>query len=356
MAPNSGSTPGGLTLRDLRSAIIFGALVYLAIRFISLIADLLLVLSVSVLFAVVLDPAVTWLEKHRIPRPLSAGALALLVIAGLVGIGFLVIPPAGRELAALWRQAPDFAERARDWLDSIGAAGYLPKRFDVQTTKELVRPLLSGVSKVTATAAGTVAGLLLVFISAIYILANPKPLAEGFKRSLRPDLRPRAEAAAQRLAAQIRAWSHGILIGMLVIFALTWAGLSVIGIGYAFLFALIAGLLEAVPVLGPVLSAVPPTVVALIENPILAVWVLALFVVIQQFEGNVLIPIVMSRQLSLHPVTVIFAILVMGGLFGIVGIFLATPAAAAAGIVYDELYLKGRTAANDDADATRPED
>ena len=110
----------------------------------------------------------------------------------------------------------------------------------------------------------------------------------------------------------------------------------------AFLFGVIAGLLEIVPVIGPLVAAVPPVIVALLQNPIMAIWVVIVFTGIQQAEGHLIIPLVMSKQLSLHPVTVIFSVLVMGGLFGIIGIFLASPAAFTAGIIYEEILLPKR--------------
>ncbi|MGC8861761.1 MAG: AI-2E family transporter [Armatimonadota bacterium] len=332
-----------ITGRDLRAAILFGALVYLAIRFTSQIADILLILSVSALITAALSPIVSWLHRHRVPRQASAALLALAVIA-IVGLaGYLVIPLATRQGAQLIKQGPGYGKELYRWIQKVGLDEYVPRKFDTASVKEILRPVITGASRATASVAGAVGGALLVFIITIYLLANPAPITEGILRALDPNVRASAKRAGERLTAQVRAWAVGVLIGMFLIFLLTWIALSIIGLEQAFLFAVIAGLLEAVPVLGPILSAVPPTIVALLSsNPVTALWVVIAFVIIQQFEGNVLIPLVMSRQLSLHPVTVIFSVLVMGGLFGIVGIFLAAPAAVAAGIVLDEFYFRPR--------------
>ncbi len=120
---------------------------------------------------------------------------------------------------------------------------------------------------------------------------------------------------------------------------LTWLALFLLGIKQAFLFGVIAGLLEIVPIIGPMSGGVLPTVVALAMSPVLALWVVGAFIVIQQIENHVLIPMVMSRQVRLHPVTVIFWVFVMGGLYGLIGVFLATPAGVTAGVLYEEFYL-----------------
>jgi predicted PurR-regulated permease PerM len=342
----------GLTGRDLRNAILFGALVYLAIRFTSQIADILLILSVSGLITVALSPIATRLQRHRVPRGVSAGLLALAVLGLLALAGYLIVPRAADQLGQLAKQAPGYAQEAYRWIQKVGFDKYLPKKIDTSSLKQIAEPLITGASRATASAAGAIAGSFLVFVITIYLLGNPTPITEGFLHILKPSFRGPAKEAGERLAVQIRAWAIGVLIGMFFIFAVTWIALSIIGMEQAFLFAVIAGLLEAVPVIGPVLSAAPPTLVALLSiHPITALWVIIAFVVIQQLEGHVLIPIVMSRQLSLHPVTVIFAVLVMGALFGIVGIFLAAPAAVAAGIILDEFYLRPRDGAATDAPA-----
>lgn len=336
----------GLTGRDLRAAIIFGALLYLAIQFIRQIVDVLLLFSIIALFVISLNPLVTWLEKHKLPRGLSAGMLALSVIGGLALLLWIILPPLERQIIDLGRQIPKLISQIQPWLAGFekahpSLAQYLPKTSSLgqSTLKEVGSYLVGGVSRIGASAAALVASAFLVFICTIYSLANPRPLAEGFLKAFRPEYRERAKAAGTRLSEQIHAWARGNIIAMASIFALTWIALSIVGLKQAFLFAVIAGLLEAVPIVGPVLSAVPPTLVALAVHPITAVWVIVAFIIIQQFENHILVPMVMSRSLSLHPVTVIFWVLVMGGLFGIVGVFLATPTAATAGILYDELYL-----------------
>ncbi|OFX16348.1 MAG: hypothetical protein A2Z18_10185 [Armatimonadetes bacterium RBG_16_58_9] len=342
-------TGQGLTGRDLRNAILFGALLYLAIRFISQIADILLIFSVTVIIVLLLNPPVSWLARHKVPRQASAAVIAVLAI-GFVALGlYLIIPPASRQIQDLLEAFPKLADGMTAWLRRLATqhpniARFLPRELaiDEKSVSQLAPALLGGASRVTASTLGAIVSILVVFITTIYAVSNPRPLAQGFRKAIGPAHRDRLEAAGARLHNQIRAWAGGIVLAMVFVFALTWIGLLIIGIKQAFLFALIAGLLEAVPIIGPVLSAVPPAVVALATgHPVQVIWIVIVFVIIQQIENHLLVPMIMSHQLSIHPVTIIFAVLVMGGLFGVIGVFLAAPAAVTAGILYDELYLRG---------------
>lgn len=339
-------TEKGLTRRDLAWAIIFAAAVYLAIKFISQIADVILIFSITLLAVTILNPAVTWLQKKRIPRSLSAGLMALLTLSIVGTILYVAIPPAIIQLREFVKELPSVMDSAQTWAAKLlknnpEISALLPAKPNTGLT-EVTRPLIGGLSTFTVSAAGVVTAAFLIFISTIYILAHPEPLISGVLRFAGREYSERVREAGAKLGGQIRSWGLGLAAGMFAIFLLTWIALSIIGIKQAFLFAVIAGVLEAVPVLGPVISAVPPTIVALAQDPIMAVWVIVAFIIIQQLESHILVPMIMSRQLALHPVTVIFFVLVMAGLFGIIGIFLAAPAAATAGIIYDELYLRNR--------------
>lgn len=340
---------GSLTRYDLYRAILFATGIYLALTFIRQIADVLLIFSLTLIVVINLDPAVSWLHRKRIPRQVSAGALAVVTL-GLFGLTmYLIIPPAISQFQELIADLPGYIKNAESWFSHLAArfsivGGMLPRKLDldVNTLKQLGGPLLGGVTRFTQSLVGIVTGTFLIFVSTVYTLANPQPLAVGFLRAIGREYRDRVVHAGHRLSVQIIAWGRGVLIAMFAIFLLSWIALSIIGIKQAFLFAVIAGLFEAVPIIGPIIGAIPPSVVSLLQDPSLTIWVIVSFIVIQQIENHLLIPLLMSHQLSLHPVTIIFSVLVMGGLFGLIGIFLATPAAAAAGIIYEELYLCGR--------------
>jgi predicted PurR-regulated permease PerM len=337
-----------LTGRDIRMGILYAALVFLIIKFIFHVANILLILGVSALLATVLSPIVDFLCKYKVPRQAATGLLVLALLGSLICGWYYVTPPAIQQISELAKRGPQYYQVARQWMQRVGLERYLPENLGHTNLGTLLKPVLTGASRATMSAVGAVGSAFLVFVITVYLLANPRPVIQGIIAFIHPPDRNKVTNAGKRIVAQVKAWAAGILIGMFFIFLVTWIALSIIGLEQAFLFAVIAGLFEAVPVIGPIVSAIPPAVVALFSGePITALWVLLAFAIIQQFEGNVLIPLVMSKQLSLHPVAIILAVLIMGGVFGIVGIFVAAPTAAVAGVLIDEFYLKGRNSTND---------
>lgn len=333
----------GLTFRDLRNAILFAALVYLVLSFIRYIVDVVLIFSITALIVVTLSPIVTWLSKHRIPRWAGTAIVVLVFLGALALLIYFIAPAVTAQLRDLGGQLPTLVASVRDWLAGISQrypflSGLVPE-LDLATIERFTRPLAGGVAQITTGTFTFLGAVVIIFISTIYILANPQPIVDGFLNAVDPRHRPRVLAAADRLSVQIWAWAKGTLVAIIGVFTLTWIALSLIGIEQALLFAVIAGLLEIVPILGPILAAVPPTLVALIISPVTALWVVGAFVVIQQIESHVMVPLIMAHQVRLHPVTVVFWVLVMGGLYGLIGIFLATPTAIVAGVLYDELYI-----------------
>ncbi len=344
-------TNEGLTFRDLRNAILFAAFVFILLYFISHIVDVILVFSITLLVVITFSPIVTWMNKHGIPR--WAGTVALFAcLFGVLGLlVYLLAPSVSRQFAELVRDLPSLLGKLQYYLTRLSArvpgVDVKETKVDLSTLGQLVRPLLGGLAQITTGTLAVLAGIVIVLVTSIYAIINPAPLANGFLNSVSQEHRPRLEAAGQKVAIQVWAWAKGTAFAMFAIFVLTWLALWLLGFKQALLFAVIAGFLELIPVIGPILSAVPPVTVALVNNPILALWVIVVFVAIQQIENHILIPLIMSRQVSLHPVTVIFWVLVMGALFGIIGVFIATPTGIVAGVLYDELYLREYCKRND---------
>jgi len=162
----------------------------------------------------------------------------------------------------------------------------------------------------------------------------------GFVRAMPRAWRRTALRVLVRVSAQLQAWVRATFLMMLVIGVLCGAGLWAIGVQSPLLFGVVAGIGEAIPTIGPILSAIPPFVVTLAVDPAKAIWVLVLFFVVQQLENNLLVPRVMASSLNLHPVSVLFFVVAMGALMGPLGILLATPLCAATKVAYEEVYRR----------------
>jgi predicted PurR-regulated permease PerM len=179
-----------------------------------------------------------------------------------------------------------------------------------------------------------------VFISTIYLVIRPEPWINGFVSLFPAGWRQRTREVLQALYQTVQRWFLGQLAAMTFI-AVFWAiSLSLIGVPFALLIGIFSGLISFIPYLGALISIVIPVLLALMSDPFSVVWVILAFVIIQQIEGNLLQPIIMSRAVDLHPALVVFAILVMGTLFGIVGVFLAVPLVAALQVLVRELWVQ----------------
>ena len=334
--------------RDIRKHIMFGVLfaaaVYLGIRFIAGIVGVLLMFSLVALFVIVLNPFVGWLERRKIPRPVSASLLAIIVLGLLFLGGWLAIPVAVEEMRELVSRLPGYLKRAERLMSARSPTGEAPAlAATASQINEMIYdrlgPIVSRIGSYTMNAAEVIAGGLVVLISTIYILASPRPIAEGLVRFMTPEQAERFASVMQRVSVQMRQWALAMLAGMVAVFILAWLLLGpILHVPFAFVLALIAGLFEIVPTIGPVISAIPPTLLALTVDPTKALWVVVGFIIIQQIEGHLLIPLILGRGVSLHPASVVFAVVVMGWLLGVIGIFLAVPLCAVVKTLVDEFY------------------
>ena len=193
-----------------------------------------------------------------------------------------------------------------------------------------------------------------VFFGVIFTLLNPRPVFGSVFAVIPERHHDQALTVMMSIATFVPRWAGAMLISMftigLLVFLLMW---PILGFADALVLGLIAGLLEAIPYLGPVLSAVPALLLALGKGGMAPVWVLIAYVVIQALESNVIMPMVMSRGMELHPVAVIFAMLLSIVAFGVLGVLIAAPMVAIVGIVHKELYRKNFLPSTTDEDLDR---
>jgi predicted PurR-regulated permease PerM len=325
--------------------VLFTAAVYLAIRFIDAIAEVLVLFSLVFLFTIILSPIVTFLERHKVPRYVAAVLMAFLLICVVGVLIRAVYPILAAQFVDLFNSLPHYIDATENWLAShAGYLGFKPVgqgQIGFTGLSQSVQPILKRVGSYTVSAIGVLASVGIVFISTIYALASPRPILENMLRLFGPGRAERAADILQELSVQMRRWAYSVLAGMAAIFLLPWVALALIlHLPFALLFAAIAGVLEIIPTIGPILSAIPPLLVAISIDPTLALWVIVAFIIIQQIENHIIVPLILGSGVQLHPVSVIFSVTVMAILFGVVGIFLAVPVAVVVKILVTELYIK----------------
>jgi predicted PurR-regulated permease PerM len=305
--------------------------------------EVLLLIYISGLFAIGFSPMVRLIERQRLlpigskrfPRWLAILVLYLFILGTITAIGFLVFPPLIRQAQEFWAAAPVMVERgfenAQQWLISKGilhehlTLRQAVERADVASGSE------KAVGTVFSAVIGVVGGLLGLFtilVLTFYFLVEAGTLRESLLQLFPRAARPRVDAAARDITLKVSAWLGGQLLLGLTIGVTSAIGLWLIGVPFFYVLALISGIGEMIPVVGPVLSAIPAVAVAATVSYNKVLLVILFFVVQQQFENHVLVPKVMERQVGVSAVTVIVALLIGGNLLGIVGAILAVPTAA----------------------------
>jgi predicted PurR-regulated permease PerM len=192
-----------------------------------------------------------------------------------------------------------------------------------------------------------------VLITALYIAINPDPLRLAALRLLPPHLRPTGAAIMARIRGAWMGWLLAMGIDMLVLGGLLYAGLSAIGLSFALGFAVFSAVLTVIPNYGSIISAIPPVLLGLATSPGKAALVLIVYVIVNQIEGNLILPLVMARTVDLHPALVAIGVLVMAQLFGIFGVVLAIPLMSLVMILVDALWVAPQETAFGSVSAAR---
>ena len=310
-----------------------------------LVRGALLLIYVAALVAIGISPVVSRLERRRLrgrrrlPRWFAILEVYLLLIVVLVLLGALVVPPLIDQARAFWTAIPDLLHRAQQWLIERGllARELTFTEAVQQTTNSGGTDAVSAVVGAVSGFVGGVFGLLTILILAFYLLLDSSKLFRTFVSLFPKSERPRVEDACRRVSDQVSAWLAGQIFLAIIIGTTAALGLIALGVPYFYVLALIAGLGEMIPVVGPIVAAIPAVAVALTVSPTTALLVAIFFLIQQQVENHVLVPKVMERQVGVSAGIVIIALLIGGSLLGIVGAILAVPTAAILQVVLQEL-------------------
>jgi predicted PurR-regulated permease PerM len=307
--------------------------------------DALLIIYVSVLLAIGFGPIVHAIEHQqalppaiRLPRWLAILLVYLAIVGALTVVGLLVVPPLIDQAQALWTALPGLLERGQTLLLEYGL---LDRRI---TLEEAVRsaPATGGNAVETVATAmsrvvTSVAAFLTVLILTFYLLIESDSLFAGFARLFPRADRPRVEEVSRKISTKVSAWLNGQMILAGTIGTSAAVGLYLLGVPYFYVLALVAAFGEMIPIVGPVLSAIPAIAVAFSVSPRTALLVAMFFLAQQQLENHILVPKLMQRQVGVSATVVIVSLLVGGAALGIVGALLAVPTAAIIQVVVQEL-------------------
>lgn len=310
-----------------------------------LVREVLLLLYISALLAIGFSPIVRLIERQRLlpigsrrfPRWLAILVLYVVILGTLVGIGFLIFPPLVEQAQALWETKEKMFLRAQGVLIE---RGWMRRPISLEQAVQQAPVSTDTVGTVFGAVRGVVGGIvgfLTIVIVTFYLLVDSWNIHQTFLRLFPKPQRARVDAVTRAITVKVSAWLGGQLVLGVIIGITSGVGLWLIGIPYFYVLAVISAIGELIPVVGPILAAIPAVLVAGTVSYQKALIVVAFFLVQQQIENHVLVPKVMERQVGVSAVVVIVAILIGGRLLGVVGVLLAVPTAAILQVLVTEI-------------------
>lgn len=299
---------------------------------------------VALFFSIFIDP----LQKVGIPRVASA-LLVLLVVAGSFVVLFVFTWPILQDqFSLIRREIPGALRDVDSWFRAQYEAitgevgepdGELSRLLRERLGREAAN-IVAGALPLLNTVVGALFGAFIVVFAGLYLAIDAPRYLTGIVKLVPPEGRPRFESALRAVGDDLRRWLLGTAFNMVMIGVLTTIGLIVLDIPAAFALGLIAGVLEFIPIFGPILSAIPAVAIALIISPADAIWVALLYTAIQQLESNVISPLVMQGVVRIPPALTLLVGALMAVLFGFLGLLLAVPILAATMVLVRRLYVE----------------
>ncbi|KFB10134.1 AI-2E family transporter [Nitratireductor basaltis] len=300
--------------------------------------NLVLLIFSAILVAIVLT-SLTLLLKRWVPVGRTAAFLSVSIFIILLIAAFIMLVGAqlASQLSELWQRLPDLIRPLETWLGLENVEEWLSSRVESMVSQTSFINRIAGFS---SAAAGVIGNILLVLIAGFYFGFHPQLYLGGVLYLFPEYKRNHVHETLRAAATALQLWLAGQLVAMVVVGLLTFAGLWALGLESALALGFIAGVLEFIPFVGPILAAAPGIAIALSQSPEMALWVTGLYILIQQVEGNVLNPLIQQQTVTLPPAVTLFAVLAFGILFGPLGILLATPLAVLCLVTIKQLWMR----------------
>lgn len=317
------------------------AAIALLIWVLSALLDVVLLVFAGALLGLCLHGIGGWLARRtHLPERLWVAAFCLLFLGLAVLTGWLAAPSVANQVDALTEALPRAFEKATEPLDRHRWGRTLLERARHPGEMIVRRETWSNAGGVLFATLGVGGSLVVFLFIGLYTGFDPGSYRRGFLRLIPDHRRERVAEITSSIAHTLQMWMVGKLLSMTVVGIATWIGLALLDIPLALLLALLAALLTFIPNFGPVLSAIPAILLALLQGPTKALWVAGLYIGIQTVESYLFTPLLQRKMVALPPALTIVAQLVMGTVAGGLGVIVATPLTAALLVLVKEAYVK----------------
>lgn len=324
--------------------------VLIMVAFLYLIKDIIMSVLFSLVIASGIDPAATWFQKRKIPRVLAVIIVYLIAFSFLGGMFYLIIPNTFHELTS-------FADKFPTYLEKPFEAGTVDKIFGnlpsfardalgsfLGNIADYVSNFSAGFFGIAFAAVGGAFSFILIIVLSFYLSMQENGIENFLKIVVPAKHENYAVGLWQRWKKKIGLWLQGQILLGFIVGVLVYIGLTLLQVEYALTFALLAAIFELIPIFGPILSAVPPVMVALVQSPFLALEVGILYIIIQQFENHLIYPLVVRKIVGVPSILVILALIIGAQVAGFFGLLLAIPLAAVVIEVLDDINYRKKQA------------
>jgi len=322
-------------------------LVFLGFWFLYLIRDVILIFLIAAFLSIIIIPAVNFFERKKFPRWLGVLVVYLIILAAVVFLSFLVFP-------TLISQGKVLLEKIPDYFKSIlGGGSVLESDSFFEAIKRWLTTSSPERSQIFSFFGNVVSGLfttIMVFIIAFYLSVDREFINRQIIKFSPLKYRNFLTNFYSTAQQKIGAWSRGALSLCFIIGVLSYLGLLILGVKFALVLAVLAGVTEIIPYVGPWIGGTVAFIVALVDSPMKAFLVAIFYLILQQAENSLIVPLTMRKAVGLNPVVVLVVLLIGGKLAGPIGTLLAVPVATIIGILVKE-YLNYKKEINQKSEA-----
>ena len=305
--------------------------------------DVVAMVFLAVLLSALIDPFADWCANRHIPR----GIAVLLVYVGLatlfIGVFVLLVPIVFQQSTQLIHSISDesgkFAQTYLNIKNYTVEHGFADNiRSSLESIQQGVAGAFSSVFSTLKGLVGGIATLFVVLVLAFYLVVEEEAAARFFRHLAPEEYQPYLAGLFTRMQEKVGAWLRGQLILGFLIATMVYVGLLILGVPYALLLAVLAGMFEVIPYIGPIVSFIPSSIIGFAQSTFTGLLVIGMYVLVQQFENHVLVPKVMQKATGLNPIASIIALLIGIKLGGFIGAVLSIPVATMCSVIAEDVF------------------
>ncbi|EFQ5017706.1 AI-2E family transporter [Listeria monocytogenes] len=298
------------------------------------------------------NPIIDWLEKHKWKRGWAIALLYLVIIGLIILLFSFVIPAVKDQIVSLFKSFPGYWDQITQKFDEFSRSSLFDQIKDKLNTNmsdimktlstkgtSVINSAISSIGSIVGTVTEVVLAIVTTPLVLFYLLKDGKKLPDFLLKMLPVNGRAHTRQVLGEANHQISSYIRGQIIVSLCIGILLFIGYLIIGLPYALTLAIIAACTSIVPYLGPAIAITPAIIIAIVTSPWLLIKLIIVWCVVQLLEGKFISPQVMGKTLKVHPITILFVILVAGNLFGILGVIFAVPGYAVLKVIVTHVFI-----------------